>query len=166
VERAIELLGLDQNPADPLDLPDNMDAFDGALWGRPLLPGHPRASILFPILPLPGITDVQAVLTNDSTMPPSDPVSPVILAALSRSCASADALIKGKPPDFRETSDIWKRRGPYMIFRGGEEDYHVLFENLFTRHILIAPSVRRPSVMPLEISDKEAAKLDSGSFLP
>ncbi|MDF1567155.1 MAG: hypothetical protein RQ801_02245 [Spirochaetaceae bacterium] len=162
-ERALDLLGLDQNPTDPMDLPDDLDAFDGALWGRPLLPGHPKGSHLFTILPLPGLTDVQAVLTNDSAMPPSDPVSPIILASLTRSCASASSFPAGKPPEFRESSDIWKRRGPYMNFRGSEEDYDVLFESLIIRHILIAPSIRRPSVMPMEISDKEAAMLDAGS---
>lgn len=161
-ERALGLLGLNQNPTDPLDLSDDLESFNGVLWGRPLLPSHPRGTVLFPILPLPGITDVQAVLSNDSAMPPSDPASPVILASLTRSCASVSAFLAGKSPESQDSSDIWKRRGPYMNFRGAEEDYNVLFESLMARHILIAPSIRRPTVMPMEISDKEAAMLDTG----
>lgn len=162
IDRALAALNLIAPPVDPLDLPVGEGA--SALWGRPLLPEHPVAEYLFPILPIPGLTDVQPVMikTAESVQAPSDQVSSVLLAALTRSCAS---ISYGNTPIPEGFADIWERRGPYMLFRGGEEEYDNFFESLFTRRVLIAPSAMRPSVFPAEISAGEISVLSGRSFV-
>lgn len=161
-ERAIAALNLEVPPVDPLDLPDSDTP---ALWGRPLLPGHPGADYLFPIIPLPGLTEAQPVLFSSGREAGffSDSISQVILAALSRSCASIKELPRtGIPPIPAGNADIWDRRGPYMLYRGNNEEYRELFEKLFSRKVLIAPSRTRGSIIPIGLSVKESALLASG----
>jgi hypothetical protein len=140
------------------------------LWGRPLLPGHPEADYLFPIVPLPGITEVQPVLFRDSSeeLCPSDPVSPVILAALNRSCASVipeeGRQVDGISPISGFNADIWDRRGPYMLFRGSDGEYRELFDRFFSLRVLISPSRNRGSILPKGLSAKESALLAAGGL--
>ncbi len=153
-ERASEALELGESPVDPLDLPPAGEGADGeaALWGRPLLPGHPAADFLFPIVPLPGLSDAQPVLFRGGGEAPftSDSLSPVILAALSRSSASVKEVPRiGIPLISPENADIWERRGSYMMFRGNDGEYRELFETLFSRRVLIAPSGNRGSIIPI-----------------
>ena len=169
--RAVEVLGLGGMPVDPLDLPVSEAESEAGrhpvLWGRPLLPSHPAADFLFPVMPLPGISEVQPVLFREkgefSIL--SDPQSPVILAALNRSCASVKALSGERIPSISVgNADIWEKRGPYMLFRGQDTEYRELFERLFSLRILIAPSRERGSVIPVKLSRKESALLFSGGF--
>lgn len=152
IDRALVALNLSELPVDPLDLPAGEGAL--ALWGRPLLPEHPIAEYLFPILPIPGLSDIQPVMikTPESVLTPSDQLSAVLLAALTRSCVSITYRNTPIPDEF---ADIWERRGPYMTFRGGEDEYDEIFNTLFYRRILIAPSKSRPSIYPVEISAGE-----------
>lgn len=166
---AIAAAGLDLPPADPLDLPSYLEAeaeekIHKALWGRPMLPGHPSAEYLLPVLPVSGLSDNQPLLSRqaDPLLPESDPASPVILAALTRSCGSAGHSF---PPISFPIADIWERRGPYMCYRGRPGDYQELFESMFARKILIAPSHLRPSVLPPDLSAPEKAAFGSGSRL-
>ncbi len=165
-DAALAALGLDEPPVDPLDLPVGSGGGDGrrasVLWGRPLLPGHPEADFLFPVLPLPGLSEVQPVLYGNAGEPAlrSELVSPVILAALVRSCASIkDTFRDGNTPISDVNADIWERRGPYMLFRGNNREYNVIFESLFSQRILIAPSPNRSSILPTDISTQETALL-------
>ncbi len=174
-EVALAALGLGEPPIDPLDLPLGDGGGDGrrhsrrvtVLWGRPLLPGHPEADYLFPVLPLPGLTEVQPVLCRNAgeSVLQSDPVSPVILAALVRSCASiGDTSRDGNTPISGGNADIWERRGPYMLFRGNHGEYDDVFESLFSQRILVAPSPKRSLILPTDISTKESALLTCGGF--
>ena len=165
-EVALAALGLGEPPIDPLDLPPGDGRRVSVLWGRPLLPGHPEADFLFPVLPLPGLTEVQPVLCrNAGESVLQDPVSPVILAALVRSCASiGDTSRDGNTPITGGNADIWERRGPYMLFRGNHGEYDDVFESLFSQRILVAPSPKRPSILPTDISTKESALLTCGGF--
>lgn len=183
-ERALELLGLDHWPVDPLDLSPGTPYAKGVLWGRPGLPDHPRGDVLFPILPLPGLSEAQPVLyagtpsnavsadamaehpafqdaaeTNITAPPTSDRISPLITAAMTRSCGSN---LEKKSPQKFISAEIWDMRGPYMLFRGDEEAYDRIFEALFSRRILIAPSLNRPSILPAEFSPGEASVLAAG----
>ena len=158
---AMTACGIESLPADPMELARSLTRVSGALWGRPLLPDHPAADLLFPILPVPGLTAIQPVLFagEESPLPSSTLFSPMVLAALTRSCS---ALGDGKAPNRGESADIWERRGPYMMFRGSAEDYDEVFESLFVRNVLIAPSPRRPSVYPRDLSPGEQRLLNSG----
>lgn len=162
-ERAVEVLGLEIPPVDPLDLPLELKSSPGALWGRPGLPDHPAADILFPILPLVGLSEVQPVLfaSDAGDAPASDAVSSVIAAAMTRSCSAINDEILDKRP---LSSEIWKRRGPFMIFQGDDKDYSEVFEALFARRILIAPSRTRPSVFSSDISARDAEMISRGGI--
>jgi len=166
-ERAISALNLGAPPVDPLDLSLPYTAGTPAFWGRPLLPDHPRSDYLFPVMPLPGLSDVQPVLLRNAgeTEYPGDMVSPVILAALNRSCASVEERSEsGITPISPGIADIWERRGPYMLFRGNDEKYRELFERLFSLKVLIAPSRNRGSIIPIGLSTKESVLLATGGF--
>jgi len=175
-ERAMLSLRLKEQPIDPLDL--GVKANPVALWGRPLLSEHPKAEYLFPILPLPGLNEVQPVLMNSERLPfaESHPISPVILAALTRSCTAVTYWQGAKKFGNRNdistansnadeiqwpgvSADVWERRGPYLCYRGRVEKYAELFEYLFVHKILIAPSHERPSLLFPGASRKEIALL-------
>ncbi len=161
-------------PIDPLDAPLATEFIPGSVWGRPQLPNHPKGDYLLPILPLPGLSEVQGVLYAHDTgdLPASDMNSPLILAALTRACYSVSSCM-----DKREIIGVmseknaiqnggnkindWELRGPYMVYKGDEQDYKEIFEGCFSQSILIAPSARRPSVFPLNPSMGELKKLFS-----
>ncbi|KGM38873.1 hypothetical protein JY97_14095 [Alkalispirochaeta odontotermitis] len=176
-EQAILNLKLKEHPIDPLDL--SAESIPTVLWGRPLLPEHPRAEYLFPILPLPGLSEAQPVLISSNSLLPaadSHPISPVILAALTRSCTAVSywrgakklnkqggisTVISGtdKIPWPSISTAVWKRRGPYLSYRGKAGEYVKLFEYLFVHKILIAPSHDRPSLLFPGASRKEITLL-------
>jgi hypothetical protein len=160
-EGAAAALNLSGPPVDPLDLPEGEGA--EVLWGRPLLPGHPEADILFPVMPVPGLSNVQPVMMKSPGIEtaPSDLISPIILASLVRSCSSISDRNTPIPEGF---ADIWERRGPYMLFQGDVKEYNLLFETLFARRVLIAPSLKRPSILPPDISAREISVLSGRSF--
>jgi len=173
-EQAILSLNLEERPIDPLDLGD--EPTPAVLWGRPLLPEHPRTEYLFPILPLPGLSEVQPVLISTNKLPAanSHPISPVILAALTRSCGALSYWKGAKNFDKRKhmstvnsnevqwpsiNASMWKYRGPYLSYCGKAEEYAELFEYLFVHKILIAPSHKRPSLLFPGASRKEVILL-------
>jgi len=183
-ERAFAAARLDDSPVDPLDLPlDNESHNDEevklkreaadrnsfspntAFWGRPLLLEHPKGAYLFPILPFPGLSEAQTVLAADSEapLPESDPISPVILAGLIRSCGFP---AEGFPIFSSFSADIWERRGPYLLYRGHHDAYPTLFESMLARRILIAPSPMRPSIVPPDMSVNEMKTFGFGGLLP
>ena len=165
---AVEKLGISNGPADPLDDTDT-PALE-VLWGRPFLDTGPETRCLFPHLPLPGLTRAQVVLFRDSDMsaPPSDAISPVILSALAR---IVDEVIKAEKTAQNNadlwklpfSADIWDRRGPYITFRGDENAYDALFDGFASRNVLIAPSRRRPTVIPPILSPYEWDQLTKGA---
>ncbi|OQX29078.1 MAG: hypothetical protein B0D92_05640 [Spirochaeta sp. LUC14_002_19_P3] len=159
LERALQSTGSPTPPTDPLDLPPSTEKIPGSAWGRPLLPRLPQSDYLFPILPLPGFDEVQCVLyaREHTALPPSDPISPLILAALTRACTT---LVNPKLQARGTAPPPWEMRGPYMLYRGTPAEYPSLFETMFKRRILIAPSFQRPSIYPLEISPGEAALMN------
>ena len=173
LECAMAACGIESLPGDPLDMEPTVNRIAGALWGRPLLPNHPRADFLLPILPLPGIMNIQSVLfcgdeAGTGAAEPPRLFSPVILAALTRACLALDEEESERRKsadtayDGGDSADIWERRGPYMLFRGSPDDYDEVFEAYFARSILIAPSSRRPSVYPTGLSAGEQRLLRMG----
>jgi len=157
------------------------------LWGRVALPDHPEADILFPIVPLPGLSEVQPVMLTDYALRvivtgkknqqgisaenqsaadvpegilSGDSVSQVILAAYTRALYSVKAR---NIPIKEEIADIWECRGPYMIIKPrklqSSEIYNKLFMSFFNNNILIAPSAERPSVFPLKISEGDMRRI-------
>ena len=150
---------------DPLDLSaDVLNTHHHALWGRFLLPDHPTADILFPVMPLSGFGDVQPVLYRRGKEPPatSQIISPILLAALTRSVLPLTGRESRKLPSTAESSDIWERRGPYMLYRGEVSGYRAFFNTMFDNRILIAPSSDRPSLFPRNASERESRLIMQG----
>ena len=171
-EAAARAVGLPAPPADPLDAPPAVPAGNAvpapALWGRPLLPDHPPAERLFPVLPTASFGALQPVLFAEEPRDAdaSDLLPPMALAALARACrlclAAGASPEAGNAPDSAGSADIWEKRGPYLLFRGAEAEYDRLFDALFHRRILIAPSAGRPTILPFTATPKETAALLRG----
>ncbi len=156
---------------DPLDLPSDahtaaaaVSAIPTVLWGRFLLPDHPIATYLLPIMPLSGLGDLQPLLYSEGYEPekPSEIISPIILAAQTRSILSLFSGNRRKLPTIEEPSDIWEWRGPYMLYKSAGLDYSTLFNTMFAAGILIAPSEDRPSLFPMSPNEKETRKILTG----
>ena len=162
-ERAQKALLLSDRPLDPCFLPQDSPEVDGVLFGRPLLPHHPQASRLIPILPMPGWDGPVPVLFSQNQINlESDPISPVAAAGLTRACGALETLAKkreAKFPIWPHDADIWDVRGPYMMFLGRENQYNALFETMFQRNVLLAPSSRFPSILPETLPRKDAEPL-------
>ena len=172
-ESAAKAFNLKEPPQDPLDIPETEsgEIVPAALWGRPLLPEHMQAQILLPLLPLPGYSHTQAVLLREAPQvsPVPEAVSPLVLVGMLKVCASIQAVTDEWDSSYALFSsilaDTWERRGPYMLFRGTEHDYNAMFNTMISRKILIAPSHLRPSVLPPQLSKREAVLLSGrGSF--
>lgn len=167
-ETAFEALGSDvsrDSVTDPLDIRSGESAgIHRVTWGRFLLPDHPAAELLLPIMPLSGLGEVQPVLFKAGCEPeaPSEIISPIVLAALTRAVLPLSSRDSGKLPFTTESTDIWERRGPYMLYRGESSGYQALFDTMFTNRILIAPSADRPSLFPASPSEKESRLILQG----
>ncbi|RLW68975.1 MAG: hypothetical protein B6D68_02740 [spirochete symbiont of Stewartia floridana] len=170
--QALKSIPANRWPIDPLDVPPGTEFISGPVWGRPQLPNHPKGDYLLPILPLPGLSEVQSVLYAHDTgdLPASDMNSPLILAALTRACYSVSSCMdkrhvngvisrKNEIRDGGNRINFWEMRGPYMVYKGDERNYEEIFESYFSQSVLIAPSVKRPSVLPLNPSMGELKKL-------
>lgn len=134
-----------------------------SLW-RPFLPPEhePAADVLIPVLPFGAAGAPAAVGFRGGLpegFPPSDTVSPLLLAA----CARALYNLPGRPiPSWTaETADprLWDRRGPYLAARCGGEEYGERFLTGLAHGILLAPQWPGPSILPAEASDGERASM-------
>lgn len=142
-----------------------------ALW-RPFLEEAAvsvSVPVLFPVIPFPGDFGPVIVCFKkefEDHLPPSDPVSPVLLASLVRCIYTGITC--------RETMDshnwprcdsvYFRQKGPYVHPRCGREEYKSLFRRALEAGVLIAPSHRGVSILPGEYSQGDW-KLISRSVL-
>ncbi|MDL2230156.1 hypothetical protein LJC14_07910 [Treponema sp. OttesenSCG-928-L16] len=153
-----------------------------SLW-RPFLEEDLFRDIPFlvPVIPLPwmngpGILAVSGNIGDRApSLPPSDIVSPLVLALAARAVHNLIAARPGPSsrrfPKIRKALDqsVWKSRGIYL-FRDrtdGSDGYDRIFRHFLDHGVLLPPSPRLPAILPGELSKGEEAKLaDLLSFRP
>lgn len=142
-----------------------------SIWRwRPYFPGGDRAplgvSVAVPVLPFPG-SFVPAVAcirgAAESTLPPSDPVSPALLGALARSAYDLLQFMErgtyGEETWARFDCPWWERRGPYLVACCEKGEYSEIFCRLLEKGIHISPEYPGPSLVPAEFSEGELGAL-------
>lgn len=134
-------------------------------WWRPLLePVDPAPRVLLPVLPFaasgaPVAVCFAAPLPAD--FPPSEPVSPVLLAGAAR--CLYDLKRYRRPEWYRDDllreAAGWSQRGIYLCARCAEERYGTLFEAFLQGGVLLNPRWPGPSILPAEASAGEVVKM-------
>ena len=134
-------------------------------WWRPLLePAGPATRVLLPVLPFaasgaPVAVCFGAPLPED--FPPSEPVSPVLLAGATRCLYDLKRyrLPEWHRDDLLREAAGWSQLGIYLRARCPEERYGTLFEAFLEGGVLLNPRWPGPSILPAEASAGEVAKM-------
>ncbi|MDR2759259.1 MAG: hypothetical protein LBB78_07760 [Spirochaetaceae bacterium] len=174
--RALEQAGFHDGFSDPAFSP-NPAPRTGAipLW-RPFLktgePGFtfsPDIPVQRPVLPLPWPGAPQVLILEKSQsrrFPPSDPVSPVILAAGIRGIYDLIAAPeRGNLRFFKIEKALarnrWQRQGIYLTLPEIPDtaSYGDLFRDFFDRGFLLPPAPNQPLILPGVLSPGEEAAL-------
>ncbi len=156
LERAMAAIsvseGCDIPISDFIDFPSTESPF--GIW-RPFLNTSINWSgfkYFIPILPFPGDFGpvVLAVNEKDSSLAPSDNLSPMICDMMVKSISSLIKHIKNGNcvggSDFE--SPLWDRVGPYLRFRLKANDYSNLFKKALTHSVLLPPEPGLPGIIP------------------
>lgn len=181
--RALDLAGNDAgafspDPAfspNPGGSPDPAAPRTGAvsLWrpflGEPAFAFSPDAPVLYPVLPLPWPGAPRVLVLEKSRgrfFPPSDPVSPVILAVAARGIYDLLAAPERGTPRLPKiekalTRGRWRRRGIYLTLSEPPDAacYADLFRDFLDRGFLLPPDAGRPLILPGILSPGEEAAL-------
>jgi hypothetical protein len=138
---------------------------DGASIQAKLL----RCPVLIPFLPLPWPGAPCALVLKTELagrFPPSDLISPPVLAAAARSVCALIAALPGreKTPPFQKrispNRNKWRIRGIYLYYQDNTERSHTfLFEHFLRRDFLLPPNRQDPVILPGLLSPGEAARL-------
>lgn len=117
---------------------------------------------IVPILPFParlGITVVCSRERNASALPPSDQISPMFSAALTRTVYDLLSYRESveKTVWHRFETEFWKRNGPYLVPRCPVDRYPVLFQHMMENKMLISPSPDVPSIIPATFTEGDIA---------
>jgi hypothetical protein len=162
---------------DPVFRPPRAPVPDLSLW-RPFLKPEAGASpLLVPVLPWPlgpWVLALEAAL--EDRFAPSDPLSPVLLAAAARAVHDLIAsgprggrpvyprinrALYGNPPENSRIPSPWRRRGPYLVCEPPPErlPWEDLFRNFLQGGFLIPPAPGEPLILPGILSPGEEAAL-------
>jgi hypothetical protein len=128
--------------------------------------------LLLPVLPLPWTQALWVLAISPQTeagrdFPPSDILSPVILAAAVRAvCGLVAAAPDRGNPQFHKLDNAlrtgpWRRRGIYLWYGEAPDDasYETLFRRFLDRGFLLPPSRNLPAILPGILSPGEEARL-------
>jgi hypothetical protein len=153
----------EEEPCDPALVPAGSAGREISLW-RPFLPAEcePSADVLLPVLPFGAAGAPAAVCFRGELpagFPPSDTVSPLLLAACARALYNLSGRVE--PPWTGNAADprLWDRRGPYLAALCGEEEYGERYRAGLARGVLLCPRFPGPSILPAEASDGEVAAM-------
>ncbi|MDR3171029.1 MAG: hypothetical protein LBU17_05285 [Treponema sp.] len=149
--------------ADPVFTPDGSPP---VLW-RPFLQESPspQPSLCVPLLPWALAPQVLVIGIDDRPFPPSELLSPVLLAATVRSLYDLIAALpeRGKAvfPLITEALGTWRRKGIYLHYAEplDEAQYSRLFLHFLEGGFLLPPSPEQPLILPGALSPGEQAKL-------
>jgi hypothetical protein len=135
-------------------------------WWRPLVGWEPAAAelprVLLPVLPFAASGAPVAVCFRGplpADFPPSEPVSPVLLAGAARCLFD---LRRYRRPEWARDDLLkeaagWSQRGIYVSARCAGERYGELFAAFLRRGVLLNPRWPGPSILPAEASEGEVA---------
>ena len=155
-ERAAKLLGPDSKPADIV-----MGRTGKAVLWRPYTDTPIVGDMLFPLLPVPGLFDLQIACLNPvryGDLPESDIISPVLAAAVVRILYN---LSRNKPENdtvFLRTIDegsLFSRDGIYLRPLCSAEKYDNLYREALAKGIVLSPDLKFPSILPGILTDNE-----------
>ena len=144
---------------------------ENAPFWRPFLDAEEEAAIVkaplfIPVLPCPlGPEALVLDKSAEASFPQSELISPVLLAAATRSLYNLAAEIKaGKRERFVKIgkallNSAWKRRGIYLTIDIETTQYEALFRRFLEGGFLLPPSLLEPAILPPFMSPGEEAKL-------
>jgi hypothetical protein len=169
--------------APPPELTALFDSGIAKLW-RPFLdPNSPfavtqeKSSILIPVLPgiqlwrgeLPLGLCVAAAKSEEqlAQLPPSDTLSPVLLAIAARGIHDLLASPQRAKPSLPRTekalqkTSVWQRQGIYLTLKEKPlpETWETMFHQFLEAGFLLPPTPLQPVILPGELSDGEDKKL-------
>ncbi len=138
-----------------------------SFWRPYLEVGGAISELLFPILPFPGSFIPQVVCIKEQAladeMPPSDPVSPLLLdlliktvATLIRSLESDEAVAKRRS---NPLTGLFETRGPYGITHLSSSRYREFAQEALGLKVVLPPSADIPFITPGEYSKGDIALL-------
>jgi hypothetical protein len=165
----------------PPELTAFFDSGDVKLW-RPFIdPVSPfavtqeKSSLLIPVLPgiqlwreeLPlGLCVIAAKSEEQlAQFPPSDILSPVLLAVATRGIYDLLAEPQRAKPALPRTDKalqktvVWQRQGIYLTLKEKPETWETLFRQFLEAGFLLPPNLLQPAILPGELSDGEDKKL-------
>lgn len=136
-----------------------------SFWRPYLEVGGADSELLLPILPFPGSFIPQVVCIKEQSladeMPPSDPVSPLLLdlliktvATLIRSLESEEAVAKRK---INPLAGLFETRGPYGMTHLSSSRYREFSQEALRLKVVLPPSVESPFITPGEYSKGDIA---------
>jgi hypothetical protein len=141
------------------------------LW-RPFLDEAPVPELCLPVLPLPWSSALRALVLSprleaERDFPPSDIISPVILAAAIRGLCDLIAAFPERAglsfPTIEEAlrGGPWRRRGIYLVHGNApdEDAYEVLFRRFLDQGFLLPPRRDLPAILPGVLSPGEETRL-------
>jgi hypothetical protein len=160
---------------DPVFRPPGAPAPELSLWRPFLKPEAGSSPLLVPVLPWPLGPWVLALEgTQEDRFAPSDPLSPVLLAAVARAVHDliASGPRGGRPVYPRINRALygnsrnpgpWRHRGPYLVYAPPPAlerlPWEGLFRNFLQRGFLIPPTSAEPLILPGILSPGEEAAL-------
>ncbi|MHC6204148.1 hypothetical protein ACYULU_13265 [Breznakiellaceae bacterium SP9] len=130
---------------------------------QPLSP-LPDADILIPVLPWPlspAVAALKSGLEAEQRFPPSDCISPALLAANTRALfVLLASKTRAKAPKHRIAESLerggWKRQGIYCLHPGlSSADYTALFKAFLDKGFVLPPSARVPLILVPDLSTGE-----------
>ncbi|MFP3091465.1 hypothetical protein LQZ21_14200 [Treponema sp. TIM-1] len=176
LSRALERAGRDPGAPflDPAFAAPKAGPADLWLWRPFLNTGEtaalsPEAPIQRPVLPLPWPGTPQVLVLEKSQshrFPPSDPVSPAILAAMVRAVYDLLAAPERGTPRFPKIARAlprsrWQPQGIYLTLPESPDAafYADLFRAFLTQGFLLPPTPTQPLILPGLLSPGEEASL-------
>jgi len=103
-----------------------------------------------------------------SQLPPSDALSPILLAAAARSIHDIIAAPQRAKPNLPRVKKVlqnsrWQKQGIYLTLKNKvtAEEWEELFRKFLEAGFLLPPTQAHPIILPGEMSDGEEAKLSA-----
>ena len=124
-------------------------------WDRYASSRYP--DIVFPVLPIPGSFRIAAVAVKQKKEEfVSSGISALTAAGLSRALYNLASFIEEDPWSQKKSEfKGWKRKGPYLLFSGNEEQYKNLYRTGIKTGVLLPPFFPSFSILPASFEEGE-----------